>query len=114
MRISDWSSDLCSSDLRIASLHSNPASRSTRRPSPRGAGEAIPCACFHQRRSLARTSSPVISPRPGGIACNAPDQRRGRSRIDRQRGGEGKSVCVRVDLGGLRRIIKKKKKKERK
>src|SRR3546814_4802457 len=72
MRISDWSSDVCSSDLR---------------PAPEGG----------------RPSSPAR------IASPSPSSQSGRSEERRV----GKSVSVRVDLGG-RRIIKKKKKNQTK
>src|SRR3546814_2777671 len=74
MRISDWSSDVCSSDLGDdAAAHRVPEGRQ------------------HEQR-------------------RADDERRDRDpQIDRDRKSvvEGKSVSVRVDLGG-RRIIKKK------
>src|SRR3546814_18793076 len=71
MRISDWSSDVCSSDLRAVRR----ADGGLRAPAE---GPAAPWR--------APLSSPV--------------------RRDRKSVGEGKSVSVRVDLGG-RRLIKK-------
>src|SRR3546814_21155280 len=68
MRISDWSSDVCSSDLP------------TRRDQP-------------SRPARGRAGRPAPTPRRAA---------------DRKSVVEGKSVSVRVDLGG-RRIIKKKK-----
>src|SRR3546814_20592806 len=95
MRISDWSSDVCSSDLSRL--------RADRRRNRRDAGHVFgrrlrPCG-FLRRRGRAR---------PGA------DRRQGRGGrrdfgADRKRVVSGKSVSVRVDLGG-RRIIKKKKK----
>src|SRR3546814_11433221 len=89
MRISDWSSDVCSSDLL--------------------AGEA---------RYLCPSRPPGC--RSPGLAANAPasarrgageaDPRRQPQSGDRKSVGQGKSVSVRVDLGG-RRIIKKKTKR---
>src|SRR3546814_16339671 len=82
MRISEWSSDVCSSDL--ARLEELPGRRLT-----------------------------IIRRRTGANARNRPrhfpppSARRRRSPADRQRVVSGKSVSVRVDLGG-RRIIKKK------
>src|SRR3546814_17709015 len=74
MRISDWSSDVCSSDLRAA----RSASASAKRKS---------------------TGSQVSSENAVGSCA--------RKRSEERR--VGKSVSVRVDLGG-RRIIKKKNK----
>src|SRR3546814_17065416 len=74
MRISDWSSDVCSSDLRCQRIQSTNA-----RPL-RAARPARKGARFHPRKA------------------------------DRKSVVEGKSVSVRVDLGGSR-IIKKKKRK---
>src|SRR3546814_15219556 len=81
MRISDWSSDVCSSDLLRAG-----GRRDRRRDAP------------GQRRGAA--------PRRRGRRL-----RRGRRRTDRKSVVSGKSVSVRVDLGG-RRIIKKKNNKQ--
>src|SRR3546814_13692118 len=85
MRISDWSSDVCSSDLR------------SRCSSPRTAGG----------------SSSRDSPRTSRCSSNPSVPRRRRSKAAKSRSEErrvGKEVSVRVDLGGSR-IIKKKKKK---
>src|SRR3546814_16920180 len=89
MRISDWSSDVCSSDLRAQShedrrrhLHLHQREHHHREPA-------------EQQRS-----APWLSQRKSSAT---------RTR-DRKSVVSGKSVSVRVDLGG-RRIIKKKKKK---
>src|SRR3546814_7467444 len=79
MRISDWSSDVCSSDL--------------------GGGV---------RRRRWRLRRAIVVP----AACDRPRTRRGARRWLEARSEErrvGKSVSVRVDLGG-RRIIKNKNK----
>src|SRR3546814_2112858 len=89
MRISDWSSDVCSSDL-LRRTH-RPARRRPRRAA-RVAGPCVPAA-----RRLDRGA---VRPRP-------PDDHRPRARLDRKSVVSGKSVSVRVDIGG-RRIIKKK------
>src|SRR3546814_17164349 len=78
MRISDWSSDVCSSDL-------HPHSAATRLARS-GTGWRVTTA----RGSV--TADTVL------LACGG----------DRKSDVEGKSVSVRVDLGG-RRIIKTKK-----
>src|SRR3546814_14896749 len=69
MRISDWSSDVCSSDLHAEPMSLDDALR------------------------LAETRAPELQAREAGLE-------------DRKSVVEGKSVSVRVDLGG-RRIIKK-------
>src|SRR3546814_17417338 len=79
MRISDWSSDVCSSDLRRGGR---------RRSRPRRA-QHLP----HSRESGGT-----------GLFRHRPASPRGRRSEERR---VGKSVSVRVDLGG-RRILKKK------
>src|SRR3546814_10970530 len=84
MRISDWSSDVCSSDLRNARRVLADQSRSAASRRASSIGVAVP--------TKARTS-------PTRSAESA-------EKRDRKSVVEGKSVSVRVDLGG-RRIIKK-------
>src|SRR3546814_12923415 len=88
MRISDWSSDVCSSDLltgpdgeiwRLAMGHT----------------PIFPVATPEAFVALQRAARP-------DPATGKPDP----AAIDRKSGAEGKSVSVRVDLGG-RSIIKK-------
>src|SRR3546814_21032851 len=89
MRISDWSSDVCSSDLcppaRCASSPSARGWAACRSPGPAGPADG-------ERRGSDRPSCRAY-------ACVW---------IDRKSVGWGKSVSVRVDLGG-RRFIKKQK-----
>src|SRR3546814_20656195 len=92
MRISDWSSDVCSPDL------------AARRPVA-----AHPC---RNRAATARLKSRTAS-FERGARCKARTAASRRiaptnPQLDRKSVGEGKSVSVRVDLGG-RRIIQKKK-----
>src|SRR3546814_19613999 len=99
MRISDWSSDVCSSDLVAAGL---PA--------------AVTLACEDEslRARLAErlagpafrpyASSAVIGAEIGGAVKNVPAIACGVGEGDRQRGVWGKRLSVRVDLGG-RRIL---------
>src|SRR3546814_13232258 len=84
MRISDWSSDVCSSDLRGRGGLRRALFLYAVGPRGRGAG-----ARRGRRRRARRDDGPGL-------------------RKDRKSVVEGKSVSVRVDLGG-RRIIKKKK-----
>src|SRR3546814_14662360 len=113
MRISDWSSDVCSSDLCSAGdgvpsdAGSIPATSTNAKGHPRG------WPFFGSLRSLPyrslflyeRTGTKVISTRrfsarPGSVWLLAIGR-------DRQSVVRGTSGAVRVDLGG-RRIIKKK------
>src|SRR3546814_14029621 len=92
MRISDWSSDVCSSDLYLWSLALTSWS----------AWRVVP---------LQEATNPMVNgqpARPNGDQ-RARYRRPGQVKIrpDRKSVVSGKSVSVRVDLGG-RRIIKKK------
>src|SRR3546814_16105856 len=89
MRISDWSSDVCSSDLRDAA-----------RAGRNGCVRA---------RATRRRSRVGRRPRANRGGCRGRGRRDGSQ--DRKSVVEGKSVSVRVDLGG-RRIIKKKTRRE--
>src|SRR3546814_17687214 len=89
MRISDWSSDVCSSDLAVARLHGQGLQ-------PRSLAHALAAwRGFFQwwAPQAGMESNPVAGVR-------AP-------KIDRKSVVYGKSVAVRVALGG-RRILKKK------
>src|SRR3546814_12710832 len=112
MRISDWSSDVCSSDLAVVAERHNGAIRpgefaarvrNHTNVAMRGAGAGIGRRAhqreFEQRRKL---------------AVNA--LRAHHARVDRHAGGRpedrtsvvsGKRVSVRVDRGGVRSIKKK-------
>src|SRR3546814_13535988 len=102
MRISDWSSDVCSSDLNR--VRSSPCGGCEHVQGPVGSGGAGRGEHGGFRGRL--------------HACRArwrPRDRAGRAQrgdADRKSVVEGKSVSVRVDLGG-RRIIKKKTRKQR-
>src|SRR3546814_16196829 len=89
MRISDWSSDVCSSDLRRAGRPQYPRLSVARRARP-ARGHAAGARDLRHAQLAAEPGS--------------------RHRADRKSVVEGKSVSVRVTLGG-RRIIKKKKSK---
>src|SRR3546814_16302908 len=101
MRISDWSSDVCSSDL---ALHEN--------PSPRAVSLAFSASLgsddIHVSRPLmASTAWRQLS---GLRLQNSSTPWKSSSMVptgDRKSVVEGKSVSVRVNLGG-RRIVKKK------
>src|SRR3546814_8774098 len=99
LRISDWSSDVCSSDLAPRRTHccacSAPVITSSSPTTPTAAPSASPCASTHQR---ACSSTPSTSP------ISTPSPRRG----DRTSVVEGKSGSERVERGGGRIITKKK------
>src|SRR3546814_11648001 len=98
MRISDWSSDVCSSDLLDgAGGGAGVGERlDARREARQPEGE-------HPRRGGSRTRN--TDERQCGSAGD--EGTAGSDEADRKSVGEGKSVSVRVDPGG-RRIIKKK------
>src|SRR3546814_16484028 len=97
MRISDWSSDVCSSDLRQRRRRRPSVQRDQKRDDYRAGGRqdrgARPAGVHGAQRRQ----------RHGGL-------RNGRRPVGeaRQSVGSGKSVSVRVDLGGWRMIKKKK------
>src|SRR3546814_17246904 len=110
MRISDWSSDVCSSDL----------------PEPIGIGRdlvlgidrgdrILKVADRRDRRfedQVGDAGGVVLADRIAAIDHDLDVQAVAlEQQIDRKRGVQGKSVAVRVDLGG-RRIIKKKQKED--
>src|SRR3546814_16349507 len=103
MRISDWSSDVCSSDLH-ARL------REQRHPPPprhhRSKGGVEPDRGVGVDDAEAVRAHEADAP-GSGDAEHLGLQRRTRLALDRKSVVSGKSVSVRVDLGG-RRIIKKK------
>src|SRR3546814_19337463 len=118
MRISDWSSDVCSSDLLAAR-------RQLRRRGTvglrlgfadgrvRGGSQAWrPLLHVLQRRQLRRRWHRARSRAMTTIAIMQPTYLPWIGYLDRKSVVSGKSVSVRVDLGG-RRIIKKKKKKRK-
>src|SRR3546814_14196383 len=98
MRISDWSSDVCSSDLVVAVPQD-------RHLAGRGR-EFVAFAPLFPRLVIERHDH-FLEGKAGQLARQPAAQRP----ADRKSVVEGKSVSVRVDLGG-RRIIKKKKKKD--
>src|SRR3546814_11218106 len=92
MRISDWSSDVCSSDLGnvpAGRIHKKTLTPSARCPPP-------------SRRSAGAPRS-----RPATGRCHPPNRaggnrRNAHGRPDRKSVGKGKSVAGGVDLGGRR------------
>src|SRR3546814_20694327 len=105
MRISDWSSDVCSSDLRHDPRRGQPGARHDpgparhRHPAGTRRGRRGPSGGGGERRAGPGTA--------GKGHHHGPLPRRGR--VDRKSVGEGKGGAVSVDLGG-RRILKNKNK----
>src|SRR3546814_12732971 len=92
MRISDWSSDVCSSDLAVRC----PARRCGR-AWPAALGGCTALAAAADRRQ----------PGGAGLRAGAPAGAVVRLRQDRKSVVEGKSGSVRVDFGGRSRIKKR-------
>src|SRR3546814_20180207 len=109
MRISDWSSDVCSSGLTFfAKFAHNDVTASNRRHS-RESGNPVTSAPSMERRWRSTMHRSVIVRRhfkPLGSRFRGNDDE---GCGDRKSVGWGKSVSVRVDLGGGR-IIKNKNK----
>src|SRR3546814_11801630 len=111
MRISDWSSDVCSSDLQRAVVGRQPR-RASNRLQPQQLGEGR----FHQRVDVvaigdlqAGGRAEILEQQEAGFDVARQDARHTHVagfQQDRKSVVSGKSVSVRVDLGG-RRIIKK-------
>src|SRR3546814_20568466 len=94
MRISDWSSDVCSSDLG---------------PGRDVVGTDVPVA-GQSHRAWRASEVEVFDPDAADVVADGLDQvcqTRSVRREDRKSVVEGKSVSVRGDVGG-RRIVKKK------
>src|SRR3546814_20762386 len=121
MRISDWSSGVCSSDLRKALAHLCGADQHgilVERAGGNGmAGERVERIMLEQHDHPARRQCGAQLRQQGymrGFGYVMKDAgNENENEQDRKSVVEGKSVSVRVELGG-RRSIKKKKNKERK
>src|SRR3546814_14206572 len=104
MRISDWSSDVCSSDLIRAAPRRGPSPASgSRRGGGRVRGRFRTSGRDGTLAGSRRLSRLVALRVPAAAASRQGAARRSG---DRKSVVEGKSVSVRVDLGG-RRIMKK-------
>src|SRR3546814_20365777 len=102
MRISDWSSDVCSSDLAHGGhgFFGMLANRADNR------GQPFPGDGDHTRTCLSCSARDVARSR-GARRGSTGGYRDGTGWLDRKSVGTGKGVSDRVDLGG-RRFIKKK------
>src|SRR3546814_18888814 len=106
MRISDWSSDVCSSDLFTIAKIINEGARCTQVEAEERTRQS------HRRKPQRHRQHPAKNNQHiSGQLCQQQDciQRVG----DRKSVVEGKSVSVRVSLGGRRSIKKKNKKKNK-
>src|SRR3546814_11880150 len=119
MRISDWSSDVCSSDLMATtSLASTTAcsavARCRCRCSKRASTNGSAREDRHDRTAALHRIGGVRGGAPGHAAGLRDRERRGcpaRCLLDRKSVVKGKSVSVGVDLGGCCLLKKKTKKK---
>src|SRR3546814_19665964 len=100
MRISDWSSDVCSSDLMIRER--TMAGLAAARARGRKGGHK-----FALSKAQVRLAQAAMAQRDTSVSDLCKELG-----IDRKSVGEGKSVSVRVDLGGRRIITKKKNKRK--
>src|SRR3546814_17092926 len=110
MRISDWSSDVCSSDLDEIAFRGDLQGFEATEPGLAEKGlHATASSDGRLRGAWSRTASAMAAICAGVVPQPPP------TRFSRDRTGvvEGERVSVRVDLGG-RRIIKKKKDKKTK
>src|SRR3546814_14569780 len=107
MRISDWSSDVCSSDL---GLREGPRSGGLAGIDAARAFDRRPAAAARHLQARQQESAHLSDPRgAGGTALSGAAHRcPGALAPDRKSVVQGKSVSVRVDLGG-RRTNKKQK-----
>src|SRR3546814_11651253 len=103
MRISDWSSDVCSSDLAQKAVHAA-GFHPTAILGCLGAAAGV-AAAMGQNRTQIRDTLGVAGSMASGIIEYLADG----TWTDRKSVGSGMSVSVRVDLGGSRLIKKKKK-----
>src|SRR3546814_20211799 len=116
MRISDWSSDVCSSDLLPGDPHPVAGRLRAVRDDPGGARAARDARRLWPRERIDPAARSDRAPDPAVVRDAHPAQPRARARPDRARavGGGldrksvvlGKSVSVRVDHGGRRHIKK--------
>src|SRR3546814_17963299 len=106
MRISDWSSDVCSSDLGAIPYPGDDNEADADR-----AGEEQPLGTQEHAGGHRRHQDPE-PPTPAGFLHEAHPGEDGQASAggagDRKSVGYGKSVAVRVDLGGRRSLKKKK------
>src|SRR3546814_11402109 len=111
MRISDWSSDVCSSDLKTAPAR--PAQRS-QSPVP---SEAVPKASWRMgtwtTATCNRSDSATAAQSSGLVKRWRKALARSERAVDRKSGVEGKGMSVSVELRGRRMLQKKNEEQQR-
>src|SRR3546814_15919532 len=115
MRISDWSSDVCSSDLLTTGLHPGDLVILAGRPAMGKTSFALNIAehtaMYEKKPALVFSMEMPAEQLALRMLSSFARIPMGNLSRDRKRVGEGKSVSVRGDLGGRRTNKKKKKKK---
>src|SRR3546814_16676208 len=112
MRISDWSSDVCSSDLYVEDRHEDGDSRHRIARHRRHAAAVIDSQFARWRHFPDQRDKPVGRRDDPALVLRRDPHRvaEEREHAARKSAVEGKRVAVRVDIGGGRNINKKKKK----
>src|SRR3546814_13902271 len=111
MRISDWSSDVCSSDLGQSENDSSGGGC----PQKRDVSDSAPVTAAHYaRRWLCQRSRPdsTLNNMPNALGASTWSPKNAQPMTDRKRVVSGKSVAGRVDRGGRGSIKKKTKDKQ--
>src|SRR3546814_11052475 len=109
MRISDWSSDVCSSDLKVIDFIIDLAKVSEREVTADALREEEEKAAAAEEPKKAAKKPAKKATKSKAKAKDAGDDAAAGGE-DRKSVGWGKRVAVRVDLGGRRNFKKKKKK----
>src|SRR3546814_16364929 len=113
MRISDWSSDVCSSDLRYPILFRAICPDDWTEETIDWTEVRDEIVRVHGAKRMITVLAGGQDFEPTGLNYTGSGPSWSRRTVDRKSVVEGKSVSVRVDLGGSR-IIKKKKKQNHK
>src|SRR3546814_14455950 len=100
MRIRDWSSDVCSSDLRLDRAHRQPVPDHLARDRLGALGPDQRARMAHRKAAV---TDQILHP-----ARQVAPAHQIRHMADRKSVVAGKSVSVRLDLGGRRSLKKKK------
>src|SRR3546814_12535013 len=110
MRSSDWSSDVCSSDLICGPRRGAGADEGRAGDGSRHGGQRAGSGRRHCLSAVVGAHRPPLIG-PATLSWSGSHPWGGTEPIERKSVGEGTSVSVRVDLGG-RRIIKKRKQRK--
>src|SRR3546814_17002585 len=110
MRISDWSSDVCSSDLRpdMRGGVERIADREARHRLRHRTDDLVVARIWHEKPRSVVTGLPVIehdyhrNGRPKGTEADVDEEKR----RDRKSDGEGKGASIRCALGGRSIVVK--------